>query len=120
MADKKLPSGRMLSQWQNCDPSSMEAMSKSAIRYALGDAKTDILALADRVAELERASQPGSGDVVDCEWFDGSNVWGSSGEDWLEFLRFYQYAPSPMIECLRRQIDAARASLDGRREGNHD
>lgn len=60
MTDVKLPSGRMLSQWQNCDPARMEAMSKAAVRFALADAKTDILALTNRVAELESASQPGS------------------------------------------------------------
>lgn len=57
MADTRLASGRLLSQWQSCDPDFMSQMSKAAVFHALNDAKADILALAVRVAELERASQ---------------------------------------------------------------
>lgn len=37
---------------------------------------------------------------VEGEWFKGSNVWGSTFEDWCAFMRMYQYAPQELMDHL--------------------
>jgi|GEM_PF-6868923 len=148
------------------DAASMEAMSKAAVRFALADAKTDITALAARVAELEseleRASQPGSGDKhVDdiIERFKNPMTpYGmivrafriATGSTLMQMADYLGVSPAqlsgmehgrkpvtsddaanaagffaslgmaPTLHVLRFALanpDAARASLDGRRDG---
>ena len=43
---------RSIDQWRGCNPESMAAQSKAAIRFALEDAKADIIELHDMLDEI--------------------------------------------------------------------
>ncbi|MCP1116999.1 hypothetical protein [Robbsia andropogonis] len=45
--------------------------------------------------------------LVSDETFSGPGVWGDCFDDWIEFVRYYQYAPEGFIKALAA-IDAAR------------
>lgn len=52
MSNAKLQ--RTREQWEKCDP---EVMSKAAVFYALRDAKRDVVAMHDAIAELREAAR---------------------------------------------------------------
>ena len=46
----------------------------------------------------------GDGNPMEQAWFAGRNVWGSTVEEWLEFMRSYDYAPPQLIDAIRALI----------------
>jgi hypothetical protein len=57
--EKQLASGRTVRQWEVCDPDRMMEMSDAAIRWALIDAKVDIMSLAVKLMKVQELATDG-------------------------------------------------------------